>query len=61
MADLLVGKDEILDYLRRADWRSVRKLIREKGFPAVKVLGRWESSCRAIDEWRSAHFDGDVR
>jgi hypothetical protein len=31
---------------------TLSKLIREEGFPAVKIGGEWCSDTRKIDEWR---------
>lgn len=46
----LVGMKEICAYMRRSD-RTVRKLIRLHGFPAVKIEGEWVSDSELISLW----------
>lgn len=47
----LTGKKEIVRHTGRS-WQIVRKWIEHRGFPAVKVDGRWESDAQMIIEWR---------
>lgn len=47
----LSGRKEIIRYVGRS-WQTIRKWIREKGFPARKLDGRWESDVEMISEWR---------
>jgi hypothetical protein len=54
--DMLLGKDQILAYVQRADWRAVLKLVKEKGFPAKKFCGRWESSRSLVDAWHKGQL-----
>ena len=48
---VLIGIKEIEEYARR-NWRVIKVLIDTKGFPAVKVGGRWESDPELIKQWR---------
>jgi len=45
------GKREICGHVGRA-WRTIERWIKEEGFPARKIDGRWESDLQLIDEWR---------
>lgn len=54
--DLLAGKKEILDYLRRADWSVVEALIRDRGLPVRKIGGRWEALKSKLDDWYGKAF-----
>ena len=47
----LIGKKEIEECARR-NWRVIKVLIETKGFPAIKVGGRWESDTELIRQWR---------
>ena len=49
--DLVVGRKEILSFLRLSDWRAVRKRVRE-GLPVVKVCGRIEMSRLKYRAWK---------
>lgn len=49
--DLLVGRKEILDFLRLSDWAAVVSRIHE-GLPVEKVGGRIEMSKRKYRAWR---------
>ena len=50
--DLVVGRKEILSFLRLADWGAVRKRVKE-GLPVVKVCGRVEMSRLKYRKWRT--------
>lgn len=60
MDDILAGQKEILAYLRRSDWRSVLRLVRDEALPVAKIAGRWESSKMALDAWHSSRLVRDV-
>jgi hypothetical protein len=47
---LLLGKDEICDYVRRG-WAKIEIWIKKKRFPAKKIDGVWQSDTVLIDEW----------
>lgn len=47
----LVGLKEICEYCGYSDKR-VLALVRDHGFPAVKINGNWESDKILIDKWR---------
>ena len=47
----LPGMKEITRYCNRSE-STILKWIRGFGFPAVKILGSWESDTDLIDEWR---------
>lgn len=49
--DLLVGRKEILSFLRLSNWGSVIGRIKE-GLPVEKVCGRIEMSKRKYRVWR---------
>jgi len=49
--DLLVGRKEILDFLRLSNWEAVIGRVRE-GLPVEKVCGRIEMSKRKYCAWR---------
>jgi hypothetical protein len=51
--DLLVGRKEVLDFLRLSNWGSVVGRIRE-GLPVEKVNGRIEMSKRKYRAWRDS-------
>ena len=50
--DLVVGRKEILSFLRLSDWGAVLKRV-EAGLPDVKVCGRIEMSRLKYREWRT--------
>jgi hypothetical protein len=47
----LSGMKEICDYYKRSE-PTILKLIRDEGFPAIKIAGAWESDTDFIDRWR---------
>lgn len=47
----LSGMKEICDYYKRSE-PTILKLIRDEGFPAIKIAGAWESDAELIDRWR---------
>lgn len=49
--DMLLGQQQIMAYVQRSDWRAILRLVAEKGFPAKKFCGRWESSRTLVDAW----------
>jgi len=49
--DLLVGRKEILGFLRLSDWEAVIGRIKE-GLPVEKVCGRIEMSKLKYRAWR---------
>lgn len=49
--DLLVGRKEILEFLRLSNWGSVVNRVKE-GLPVEKVCGRIEMSRRKYRVWR---------
>ena len=51
MVRRLVGLKEMARYLRRGV-RTVRRYIRERGFPAVLVGGTWEADVADVEVWR---------
>jgi len=53
----LLGMKEITEYVRRSD-ATVLALIRDFDFPAVKLVGIWESTTESIDEWRRRMVEG---
>ncbi|CAG36306.1 hypothetical protein [Desulfotalea psychrophila] len=48
---ILVGMDQITAYAGR-NKETIRQAIVSRGFPAVKVRGRWESNSQLIEEWQ---------
>jgi hypothetical protein len=48
---MLHGRKAIEDYVGRR-WAVIKKWIKEKGFPAVNLGGRWESDPEMITQWR---------
>jgi len=48
---VLIGKKEIAKFTQR-NWRVIKVLIETKGFPAIKLGGRWESDAELIRQWR---------
>jgi hypothetical protein len=51
MTNFLTGKKTICNFLGRS-WWTVEKWIRERGFPAQLIDGRWESDSDLIAKWR---------
>ncbi len=47
----LCGLKQIATYLGKSE-NSVRRLIREEDFPAVKIGGEWTSDMQEITRWR---------
>ena len=50
--DPLVGMEQIAKYVRRSP-ATVLAWVQERGFPARKIDGRWESSVSLVDDWRA--------
>ncbi len=48
--EILAGKKEISGFVGRG-WRVVSRWIKERGFPATKIDGRWESNADLIQQW----------
>jgi excisionase family DNA binding protein len=48
--DRLSGIKEISEYTGRP-WETVQRWITNRGFPAIKLEGRWESIKALVDEW----------
>lgn len=53
----LQGMKQIVDHMKRSE-ATVLKLIREEGFPAVKIAGSWESTTEQIEKWRELKVSG---
>jgi hypothetical protein len=51
MGESLVGKKEIVAYVRRS-WMTIRRWILEDNFPARKIDGVWESDAVLVDDWK---------
>lgn len=51
--------DEITAYAGR-DLRVVKDAISSKGFPAIKVHGRWESNTQLVDDWQRRNVQREV-
>jgi len=47
----LSGMDAIAAYAKRSK-NTTRRLIKSDNFPAVKMLGTWESDTDLVDKWR---------
>jgi len=47
----LTGKKNICNFMGRS-WDTVERWIRERGFPATKIDGIWESDSELITLWR---------
>ncbi len=56
--ELLGGKKEIAAFVGRG-WHVVSLWIKEKGFPATKLNGRWESDAELIRQWRKEQIKRD--
>ena len=54
---ILTGKKNICNFLGRS-WDTVERWIREKGFPARKIDGVWESDSELITNWRRSQING---
>ena len=54
---ILTGKKNICNFLGRS-WDTVERWIREKGFPARKIDGVWESDSELITNWRRRQING---
>jgi len=54
---VLIGKKAIEKFTQR-NWRVIKVLIETKGFPAVKLGGRWESDTELIRQWRKKQILG---
>ena len=50
--DQLVGINAIERHVRRSR-ATIISWVQERGFPAKKIDGRWESSVSLINEWRA--------
>lgn len=57
MAQLLSGKKEICNFVRRS-WKTVEEWIATRGFPAAKINGMWESDGEMITSWRRKQIAG---
>lgn len=53
--DGLRSMDEICAFCSYSE-ATVKELIAESGFPAVKIGGTWESSKMLVEEWRRNHI-----
>jgi hypothetical protein len=49
--NFLQGRDAIAEFTGRR-WAVILRWIREKGFPATKLGGVWESEREMITQWR---------
>ena len=52
----LSGKSAICQFVGRG-WATVEQWILEKGFPAKKILGIWESDSNLITAWRNGFLN----
>lgn len=50
-AKILIGMKAICDHAGRCR-KHVELAVKNEGFPAVKIAGRWESNTKLIDEWQ---------
>ena len=55
-----ITMEEVVKYLSLSEG-SIRKLIREKGFPHVKVVRKYLFSRNDVDEWFKRHSSGARR
>jgi len=46
----LVGKKAISEFVGRS-WGTIRRWIKEEGFPAKKIDGVWHSDADLVREW----------
>ena len=56
----LVGRKDIIKFTERS-WKVIKRWINTRGFPAVKVDGRWESDKDLIREWRKDQLQQGIR
>ena len=49
--DVLVGREQIAAFVGRG-WKIISGWIKDRGFPAVKLDGQWESDTELIRQWR---------
>jgi hypothetical protein len=54
---ILTGKKNICNFVGRS-WDTVERWIRERGFPARKIDGVWESDSELITAWRRRQING---
>ncbi|MFA5316830.1 MAG: helix-turn-helix domain-containing protein [Dehalococcoidales bacterium] len=52
-----ITMEEVADYLSLSEG-SIRKLIKEQGFPHVKVLRKYLFNRQDIEEWLKLHSQG---
>jgi len=52
----LKNRDEISAFCRR-DWRVIRRLIAEEGFPATKDGKLWVSDMILIQNWQRSRIE----
>lgn len=48
---MLFGIDSIAGYFQSSP-NTIRKLVKEENFPAVRLNGRWESNTELIDAYQ---------
>lgn len=58
MLKLLNGKKEIRAQTGGRSWKTIRRWIREEGFPAKKIDGRWQSDPVMIRKWFGERLPG---
>jgi len=58
MQQVLVGKKEICNFVRRS-WKTIQEWLDTRGFPAKKINGVWESDGELITQWRRRQITGD--
>lgn len=56
----LIGMKSICQYLERSE-ATLLKLIRDEGFPAIKIGGIWESDVVEITAWRREKIQSRVK
>ncbi len=54
--EMLTGSEKISAFMGRG-WKLILHWIREDGFPAVKIGGRWESDAELIRQWRKGQIE----
>jgi len=57
MQQVLVGKKEICNFVRRS-WKTIQEWLATRGFPAKKINGVWESDGELITQWRRRQIAG---
>lgn len=57
---MLLTMDEICTYAGR-NKRTIKRLIKEEGFPAIKTDGRWESNTDLIDSYQRERIRNGVK